>query len=179
MFVCVRERERDKEREREWGGKMASAYDKGLVDAAKRGDSMGVMKALRGGVDADLLPSQWSSESDMRALHYAAYSNAADIAKLLLDAGADANRKQGVRDTKTECRSPSSVVFNLHVVCLCVVMCSTSECLTVRIIWLSDRGRWWRQMTGLLHASSLRCIFQASRCRTSTHWRRCRSKFAR
>ena len=76
---------------------MATAFDKGLVDAAKRGDTVGVMKALRGGVDADSLPSQWSSESDMRALHYAAYSNAADVAKLLLDAGADANRKQGVR----------------------------------------------------------------------------------
>lgn len=65
------------------------------MEAAKRGDARRVSEAIRAGIGADALPSKWSSEDEMRAIHHAAYGNHVDVAKLLVGAGADCNRKHG------------------------------------------------------------------------------------
>ena len=75
---------------------MAAAprsHDLGLGEAAKRGDARAVTAALAAGIGADALPSQWSSEDEMRAIHHAAAGNHAEVAKLLAGAGADCDRR--------------------------------------------------------------------------------------
>lgn len=71
-------------------------YDAGLNDASKTGNLLKVQQALKNGISADSLASKWSSEDDMRPIHYAAYHNHQQIASELLASGADPNRKQGV-----------------------------------------------------------------------------------
>ena len=46
-------------------------FDSGLNEASKKGDIKTVQMALKNGVDADCLASKWSSEDDMRPIHYA------------------------------------------------------------------------------------------------------------
>ena len=64
-----------------------------LVKDTREGNADGVRKALEAGEDPDQLSCQWGPQDEMRAIHYAAYHGHADIARLLLDAGADHGRR--------------------------------------------------------------------------------------
>jgi ankyrin repeat protein len=63
------------------------AYGGALHLLAKRGDATGVKWLLEHGADADALWPHWDAE--VTALHMAALSGASDVARVLIDAGAD------------------------------------------------------------------------------------------
>ncbi len=78
----------------------ANAADTPLADAAEKGDWARVRKLLKNRVDAE------SAQADgMTALHWSAYHDEADIAKLLIEAGIKANveNRYGVTPLSLAC----------------------------------------------------------------------------
>ena len=66
-----------------------------LVDAAARGDKRKVRSLITGGVELDAVDPFWEETAPIRA----AANNSIDIAKLLIQAGADVNIKTSNRRT--------------------------------------------------------------------------------
>ena len=66
-----------------------------LVRDAKAGDAAGVREALTAGADPDELSCEYAPDDEMRAIHHASYHGHADVARMLLEAGADHGRRAG------------------------------------------------------------------------------------
>merc|ERR1719443_1059836 len=70
-----------------------------LSAAARAGDAAAVRRLLAGGEAADAKVSEWAQDDDLRPLHLAAYHGHAEVARLLLEHGADPVQK--ARDSYT------------------------------------------------------------------------------
>mmetsp|Transcript_9922 Transcript_9922/g.25287 ORF Transcript_9922/g.25287 Transcript_9922/m.25287 type:complete len:143 (-) Transcript_9922:99-527(-) len=70
-----------------------------IPNLAKENKLDQVKALLAQGVDADQKSSRWSPDHEMRGLHFAAYYGHTNLVKLLLDAGADYERKVDERYT--------------------------------------------------------------------------------
>ena len=64
---------------------------------AKRGDATGVIWLLERGANPNALWAHWGA--DLTALHLAAFSGATDVARVLLDAGADPHIRDSQHDS--------------------------------------------------------------------------------